>query len=117
MRRTTPRAEFYPKCPVEQALDIIGGRWKSILLFHLFTNETLRFGELRRKIPGATQRMLTLQLRELERDGCVHRKPFPEMPLRVEYSATDFGRTLLPVVDALCRWGAKHGRERWWEAV
>ena len=117
MRRTIPRAEFYPKCPVEQALDIIGGRWKAILLFHLLTNDVLRFGELRRKIPGATQRMLTLQLRELENDGCVRRKIYSERQLRVEYSLTPFGESLKPVVMALCTWGMEHAKERWWESA
>ena len=111
MRRTVPRAKFYPKCPVEQALDIVGGRWKAILLFHLLTNATLRFGELRRRIPGATQRMLTLQLRELEQDGCVHRKVHSEVPPRVEYSVTPLGQTLKAVVMALCDWGLEHGEK------
>ncbi len=111
MRRSVPRAKVYPKCPVEQTLDVVGGRWKSILLFHLLTNPVLRFGELRRRIPGATQRMLTLQLRELERDGCVERKVYSEVPPRVEYSVTEFGRTLEPVVMALCRWGMEHAKE------
>ncbi len=111
MRRSVPRAKIYPKCPVEQTLDVVGGRWKSILLFHLLTNPVLRFGELRRRIPAATQRMLTLQLRELERDGCVERKVYSEVPPRVEYSVTEFGRTLEPVVMALCRWGMEHARE------
>ena len=111
MRRSVPRAEIYPKCPVEQTLDVVGGRWKSILLFHLLTNPVLRFGELRRRIPAATQRMLTLQLRELERDGCVARKVYSEVPPRVEYSVTEFGRTLEPVVMALCHWGMEHAKE------
>jgi DNA-binding HxlR family transcriptional regulator len=111
MRRSIPRAKPYPKCPVEQTLDVVGGRWKAILLFHLITTPILRFGELRRRIPGATQRMLTLQLRELERDGCIERKVYPEVPLRVEYSVTPFGRTLEPVVKALCFWGMEHAHE------
>lgn len=111
MRRSVPGAKVYPKCPVEQTLDVVGGRWKSILLFHLLTNPVLRFGELRRRIPGATQRMLTLQLRELERDGCVERKVYSEVPPRVEYSVTEFGRTLEPVVMALCRWGMEHAKK------
>jgi len=111
MRRSVPRAKPYPKCPVEQTLDVVGGRWKSILLFHLLTNPMLRFGELRRRLPGATSRMLTLQLRELERDACVERKVYPQVPPRVEYSVTPFGRTLKPVVMALCTWGMEHASE------
>lgn len=108
MRRSVPRARPYPKCPVEQTLDVVGGRWKAILLFHLLTVPVLRFGELRRRLPAATPRMLTLQLRELERDGCVERKIYPQVPPKVEYSMTPFGRTLEPVVKALCFWGMEH---------
>ena len=114
MRRTVPKAAPYPKCPVEQTLDIIGGRWKCIVLFHLLTNPHLRFGELRRCVPGATQRMLTRQLRELERDCCIERKVYPEVPPKVEYSLAPLGRTLEPVVKALCYWGMEHTA---WAAV
>jgi DNA-binding HxlR family transcriptional regulator len=109
MRRSMPRAKPHPKCPVETTLDVVGGRWKGILLFHLLTNTPLRFGELRRRIPGATQRMLTLQLRELERSGCIVRTVYAQVPPKVEYSITPHGRTLEPVVSALCRWGMEHG--------
>ena len=111
MRRSVPRARPYPKCPVEQTLDVVGGRWKAILLFHLLVTPTLRFGELRRRLPAATQRMLTLQLRELERDGCIERKVYAEVPPKVEYSLTPFGRTLEPVVAALCSWGMEHASD------
>ena|SRR5215472_15476001 len=114
MRKSVPKAQIYPKCPVEQALDIVGGRWKSILLFHLLTNPFLRFSDLRRRVPGASQRMMTRQLRELERDGCLERKHFSEVRPRVEYSLTPFGRTLKPVVNALCDWGLEYAREPWW---
>lgn len=110
MRRSVPKAKPYPKCPVEQTLDVVGGRWKGILLFHLLTNPVLRFGELRKRVPGATQRMVTLALRELERDGCISRKVYSEVPPKVEYSITPFGRTLEPVVKALCFWGMHHVR-------
>ncbi len=112
MRRSVPEAKPYPKCPVEQTLDVVGGRWKGILLFHLLTNPVLRFGELRRRVPGATQRMLTLQLRELERDGCIARKVYTNVPPKVEYSITPFGRTLEPVVKALCYWGMDYAAQR-----
>lgn len=112
MRRSVPKAKPYPKCPVEQTLDIVGGRWKGIVLFHLLTNPVLRFGELRKRVPGASQRMLTRQLRELERDGCLSRKVYSEVPARVEYSITPLGRTLEPVVKALCFWGMEHVRHK-----
>ncbi|HEY7544105.1 MAG TPA: winged helix-turn-helix transcriptional regulator [Blastocatellia bacterium] len=83
---------------------MIGGRWKTPILYHLFQGEK-RFSELRRRLKPITQKMLTQQLREMERDGLVHREVFPEVPPRVEYSLTPLGETLRPVIDAMCRWG------------
>lgn len=93
----------YTNCPVEAALDLIGGKWKSIILFRTIEG-TRRFNELRRLLPGLTQRMLTNQLRELERDGLISRKVFAEVPPKVEYSITAFGKTLEPVLLALKQW-------------
>jgi DNA-binding HxlR family transcriptional regulator len=101
MRKQRHRA--YTNCPVEAALDLIGGKWKSILLFRVLEG-TRRFNELRRLVPGMTQRMLTNQLRELERDGLIERKVYAEVPPKVEYSMTEFGRTLEPVLLALKQW-------------
>jgi DNA-binding HxlR family transcriptional regulator len=101
-----PPARRY-NCPVEAALDVIGGKWKVLILCWL-KQGVHRFGELRRRIPGVSERMLTQQLRELERDGIVHRRVFPEVPPRVEYSLTDFGETLRPVLALLQEWGQKH---------
>src|SRR5947209_3684331 len=84
--------------PVEATLDVIGGKWKVVILFWL-KDRTLRFGELRRKIPGVSERMLTQQLRELEEHGIVHREVYPEVPPKVEYSLTDYGGTLRPITD------------------
>ena len=95
-------------CPVEAALDVIGGKWKVVMLFHLAREGAHRFAELRRKIPGVSERMLTQQLRELEGDGIVHRKVYPVVPPRVEYSLTAYGRTLGPITDLMCQWGKKH---------
>jgi DNA-binding HxlR family transcriptional regulator len=97
------------RCPVEATLDVIGGKWKVVVLFWL-KDRTLRFGELRRKIPGVSERMLTQQLRELEGHGIVHREVYPEVPPKVEYSLTDYGRTLRPITDLMCEWGKKHMR-------
>lgn len=94
-------------CPIEAALDVIGGRWKGIILYHLLDRQQ-RFGELRRLLPKITQRMLTLQLRELERDGLVHREVYPETPLRVEYSLTSFGSGLRPLLLQLREVGVEH---------
>jgi DNA-binding HxlR family transcriptional regulator len=92
------------RCPAETTLAVIGGRWKVPILWHLAVGGTLRFSELRRQLPDCTPKMLTLQLRELERDGIVVRKVYPEVPPKVEYSLTVAGRSLLPVVQAMCNW-------------
>jgi DNA-binding HxlR family transcriptional regulator len=96
-----------PGCPVEWALQLIDGKWKGVILYHLF-EKTMRFNELRRKMPNVTQRMLTNQLRELEADGLIHREIFPQVPPRVEYSLTERGRTLQPVIAALKDWGDRN---------
>lgn len=94
-------------CPVEATLGLIGGKWKGIALYHLMGG-TLRFNEIRRRVPGVTQRMLTTQLRELEADGLIVRVVYPEVPPRVEYSLSAKGRTLEPVILALKAWGEAH---------
>jgi DNA-binding HxlR family transcriptional regulator len=104
-----PRATSQAHCPVEATLDVIGGKWKVVILFWL-KDRTLRFGELRRKIPGVSERVLTQQLRELEADGVVRREVFPQVPPRVEYSLTDYGRTLRPITELMCAWGKEHLR-------
>jgi DNA-binding HxlR family transcriptional regulator len=101
----TKRCDWKTGCSVEAALSVIGGLWKPVILFHLLDG-TKRFGELSRLVPNVTQRMLTLQLRELEADGVVRRTVYPEVPPRVEYDLTEFGRTLEPVLLTLRDWGA-----------
>ena len=91
-------------CGVTTTLELIGGKWKGIILWHL-SLKTLRFSQLRRRLSGVTQKMLTQQLRELERDGLVHREVFAEVPPRVEYSMTPTGQTLKPVLQLMCDWG------------
>lgn len=98
-------------CPVEATLEAIGGRWKVLILHELF-NGTKRFGELHRGLRGITQKMLTQQLREMERDGLIHREIYMQVPPKVEYSLTDLGRTLQPVLDAMHLWGKKYIEQR-----
>src|SRR5215475_3820942 len=95
-------------CPVEVTLSVIGGKWKPLILWHLSEGCVRRFLELQRTIPGITRKMLTQHLRELERDGIVSRQIFDEMPLRVEYSLSEYGQTLRPLMRVLCDWGSKH---------
>lgn len=108
MRKQRHSADHLTECPMEAALELIGGKWKSVILFRL-SEGTKRFGELGRILPRTTARMLTQQLRDLERDGLVHREVYAEVPPRVEYSLTATGRTLLPVLDALMKWGVEQG--------
>ena len=94
-------------CPVEAALEVIGGKWKGIALFHLLDG-TKRFSELKRASGAVTQRTLTKQLRELEADGIVARTVYPVVPPKVEYALTPKGRALAPVLHALRDWGSEH---------
>ncbi len=97
-------------CPVEACLEVIGGKWKGVILFHVLGG-TKRFGELSRLLPAVTQRMLTRQLRELEADGIVIRTVYAEVPPKVEYSLSPFGKTLAPVLEVLRDWGGEYLEE------
>lgn len=105
----TPHDRFdcSPGCPVEATLALIGGKWKGVVLWHLL-HDTLRFSEIRRRVPRVTQRMLTNQLRELEADGLIVRTVYPEVPPKVEYRLSERGQTLAPVILALKTWGDTH---------
>ena len=97
-------------CPIELTLDVIGGKWKSVILWRLKeNNRPLRFAELKKLIDGLTPRMLARQLRELEDHGIVYRDVFPVVPPRVEYGLTSRGKTLGPALDSLCKWGKSMG--------
>jgi len=98
------RFDCSPGCAVEAAISLIDGKWKSVVLYHLLDG-TLRFNELRRQIPGVTQRMLTNQLRELEEDGLIERKVYAQVPPKVEYSLSPLGRSIEPILLALKDWG------------
>lgn len=94
-------------CTVEATLDVIGGKWKPLILWHL-GDSVMRFGELQKSLHGVNAKMLTKQLRELEEDGVIRRTVYPEVPPRVEYSITEFGKTVIPILEALCTWGAQY---------
>jgi len=99
-----------PMLPAERALKVISGRWKAIILYHLFERPQ-RLSELQRLLPDVSQKMLIQQLREMEEHGLVHREVFRQMPPRVEYSTTALGFSFEPVLQALCEWGRKHAVE------
>ena len=95
------------RCPVETTLEMIGGKYKALILWHL-SSKALRFSELNKLIAGATAKMLTQQLRELEAHALIHRKVFPVVPPKVEYSLTELGRSLMPVLIAMRDWGSEY---------
>ncbi len=101
-------AKYY--CPVEVTLEVIGGKWKCVILWWL-RRDVKRFGELRQLIPGITQKILTQQLRELEEDGLIRREAYREAPPRVEYSLTPSGETVRPITELMCEWGKAHKPE------
>lgn len=94
-------------CPVEATIRLIGGKYKAVILWHLM-NSTLRYSELHRRLPKATDKMLAQQLRELEKDGLIHREVYPVVPPRTEYSLTDFGNSLAPILEEMCNWGEQY---------
>ncbi|SEL58416.1 helix-turn-helix domain-containing protein [Paenibacillus sp. OK003] len=110
MRKNTEACPEPYGCSVEVTLSVIGGKWKGAILYHLFSG-SLRFNELRKLFPDITQRMLTLQLRELESSGIVHREIYPQVPPKVEYSLTPFGETLQPIIYSMRDWGEQYTNE------
>lgn len=95
------------QCPVKVTLDLIGGKYKALILWHLM-DTTLRFNEIGKRIPQATPKMLTQQLRELEQDHLLIRTVYPVVPPKVEYSLSDFGKSMIPILDAMCKWGENY---------
>ena len=100
--------ELNDVCPAQAAWDVVSGKWKPCII-HVLSQAKIRFNELHRSVPGVTQRMLTRQLRELERDGLVARFQYNQVPVRVEYELTELGRSILPVFTGLTDWWADHG--------
>jgi len=95
-------------CTIELTLDIIGGKWKPLILYHLTQYNILRYGEIKKLIPNINERMLTRQLRELEKDQLIHREVYREVPPRVEYSLTEMGDSLKPILLQLGKWGVNY---------
>ncbi|MGG4343582.1 winged helix-turn-helix transcriptional regulator [Paenibacillus lautus] len=100
------------QCPIETVMHVIGGKWKPLILWHLMES-TKRFSDLEKDIPEVTQKMLTQHLRELESDGLVVRTIHPSVPPKVEYTLSEYGITLLPVLEAMCNWGTIHNQKNY----
>ncbi len=107
---THVEARFF-QCPVDAGLALMSGKWKPRILWKLYRYQTMRFGQLKRMLPDITDKMLTQQLRELEADGLITRKVYPEVPPKVEYTLSTFGKTLEPVIAAIATWGETHEQE------
>lgn len=99
-------------CSFEITIDLIGGKWKPVIIWHLGTKGTKRFNELKKLLPDITQKMLTQQLRELEGDNLVERKVYPQVPPKVEYSLTETGESLMPILQMMYEWGERY-HESW----
>lgn len=92
--------------PFGYTLSVIGGKWKMIIMFVLVEHGIMRYGELKRAIPGITHKMLSAQLKELENDGIIHRQEYQQIPPKVEYSLADKGLSLMPILEEMCKWGS-----------
>ena len=103
------RAAAGRKCPIETVIQLLGGKWKPLILWHLL-DSTRRFSELEKLIPEVTQKMLAQHLRELEADNLVTRTIYPSVPPKVEYSLSEYGKTMVPVLKEMCAWGETHNR-------
>lgn len=97
------------KCGMELTMDVIGGKWKTVVLWHL-RSKTLRFSQLKKRLDGITQKMLTQQLRELEEDGLINRTVYAQVPPKVEYKLTDYGKKIIPVLYCIYSWGIDYAK-------
>jgi len=95
-------------CPMEYTMNKIAGKWKLVILWHIYDNEIIRFGELMRVINNITHKMLSNQLKELMHDGIIHKEVYKQIPPKTEYSLTEHGKTLIPVMNQLFQWGQEH---------
>jgi len=94
-------------CPIEAAISLIGGKYKALILWYLI-DKTLRFNELQKLVPAATPKMLTQQLRELENDKLIVRTVYPVVPPKTEYALSDFGKSMIPILNSMCAWGKNY---------
>ena len=108
MNRNEVRDALYPNCPIRNVLSRVWDKWSMLVLFKFENNDCQRFKELQRNIPDISQKMLTATLKMLEGDGLIHREVFPEIPPRVEYSLTEKGKSLLPLIDNLLSWASEN---------
>jgi DNA-binding HxlR family transcriptional regulator len=99
-----------PTCPMEFTMNLIAGKWKLVILWHLAVDKTKRYGEIKKSISNITHKMLSTQLKELEKDGLIIRKEYPQVPPKVEYSLSEKGKTLIPILQNMFEWG-----EEYWE--
>lgn len=111
MNRNEVRDALYPDCPVRNVLSRVGDKWSMLVLFTLEADNNQRFKELQRNIPDISQKMLTTTLKMLEGDGLIHREVFPEIPPRVEYSLTEKGQSLLPLINNLLSWASANMKD------
>ena len=112
MTKTNIKEELFSDCPIRNILARISDKWSMLILFMLYQNGTMRFNSLRHNIPDISQKMLSSTLRTLEEDGYILRKSYAEVPPRVEYSLTEKGRSVVPILQSICRWaGAFHKDE------
>lgn len=102
--------EIEANCPMGVIIDILSGKWKLYILWHLSRN-AVRFNELQKLLPDITQKILTMQLRQLERDNVIYRKVYPEVPPKVEYGLTEIGESLKPILTSMCRWGKDYQKK------
>lgn len=95
-------------CPMEYTMNIIAGKWKLVILWHIYDQEVIRYGELKKLLNKITHKTLSDRLKELVEDGVIHKEIYSEIPPRVEYSLTDLGKTLIPIMDLMVQWGGEH---------
>ncbi|WP_019849982.1 helix-turn-helix domain-containing protein [Desulfitobacterium sp. PCE1] len=98
-------------CPIEYTMNLIAGKWKLVILWHLSQEKVMRYGEIKKSLNNITHKMLSQQLKELEADGFIHRKAYSQIPPKVEYSLTSLGESFFPILESISKWGKHHFKE------